>query len=364
MNQGRWWGALALGWMVGLAGCAREINVHPGLLSDAAAYQGSGSTLDGGADGAVDPLDNPTAGATHYDAGSLTPVSAGSDAFFINDPPPLYCGPSPASPSSDSITGTVDCPSDKNRQGCACTEAGKVAACWPGKRLNREHGVCKDGSTMCTATQEFGLLWGPCEGYVLPEEGALAGPSACQCFSSGTWALSNLSPCIYAGARGTYLYSSTLSATGGILCGSNVPDPPPRPAEDWSTSTLNVDCAGQFKLCYSIKAGDVDNPKPGDCTIMQTCVDVWYPEARQDVALPALPSWVSSDTRCAGQFEQNGGYGEMSVIGKSIECDAVDDGKGQPYVFHRTDYCPPSCQNTPNTDACRACQTGGSGMFN
>jgi hypothetical protein len=51
------------------------------------------------------------------------------------------------------------------------------------------------------------------------------------------------------------------------------------------------------------------------------------------------------------------------VLGQSIECDAVDDGEGHPYVFHRTDYCPPSCQGTPDTPECQACATGGSGMF-
>ena len=183
-------------------------------------------------------------------------------------------------------------------------------------------------------------------------------------FSAGTWQLSNLSPCIYKGAAGTYLYSSTLSAAGAIQCGENVPDPPPKPIEDWSSSQLSVDCAGQFKLCYAIKAGDVDNPSSNDCTVMQTCVDVWYPEAGQMLALPPLPSWVSSDTNCAAQFDSGGGYGEMTVIGESIECDKVDDGMGNPYVFHRTDYCPPSCQATPDTPECKACQTGGSGMFN
>jgi hypothetical protein len=238
-----------------------------------------------------------------------------------------------------------------------------VAACWPGKRINRMHGICVDGTTTCTATQEFGLLWGPCNDYELPVEGALVGPDACRCFSAGTWKLSNLSPCIYDGEKGFYLYSSTLGPNNEIQCGSNVPDPPPEPEEDWGTSALNVDCAGQFKLCYAIKAGKVLDPKPTDCTVMRTCVDVWYPEAGQDVELPPLPPWVSNDTDCGDQVVDGGGYGEMSVIGESIECDAVDDGMGNPYVFHRTDYCPPSCQETPETKACKACQTGGSGMF-
>ena len=369
MSRARCWGPLGLLCAAGLGlwSCAREIDNGPGgLVPGDGGVQGGGSALDGGQDAALDPFGNPIGPAPTYDASvDLKPVSADSDAFFINDPPPPYCGPDEAA-TTDPITGSVDCPSDKNRQGCPCTTAGEVAACWPGKRANREHGICKDGMTTCTPTQEFGQLWGPCEGYVLPKVGVLAGPEACGCFSAGTWKLSNLSPCIYQGAEGVYLYSSTLSPEGAIQCGSNVPDPPPRPDEDWSTSTLNVDCAGQFKLCYTIKSGDIDHPSASDCTVMQTCVDAWYPEAGTELELPPLPAWVSDtdDPSCSGEFDRNGGYGEMTVIGESIECDVVDDGAGNPYVFHRTDYCPPSCQATPDTEQCKACQTGGSGMFN
>jgi hypothetical protein len=80
--------------------------------------------------------------------------------------------------------------------------------------------------------------------------------------------------------------------------------------------------------------------------------------------LPDIPAWSSPETECAAKFVATGGYGEMSVIGKSIECDVVDDGKGNPYVFSRTDYCPPSCQSTPELEECMHCSTGGSGMFN
>jgi len=346
------------------SGCAREIGGAFGDGNgDGGPDAGDGSKL---ADGAVpyDPFNNagPMAPITNTGSVALPDGGTAADSFFINDPAPPYCGPEADRPA-DMPTGTVDCPSDKNREGCPCPQNGMSAACWPGKRLNRNHGICKDGMTTCMDTPEFGLRWGQCNGYVLPQADALAGPNACRCFSAGTWQLSNLAPCIVKANSGTYLYSSTLSADGKIQCGSNIADPPPVPSEDWGTSLLNVDCAGQFKLCYTIKAGDAENPHPEDCTVMQTCVDTWYPQASTDQSLPSLPGWVSTDTACAAQFEQSGGYGEMSVIGESIECDVVDDGKGNPYVFHRTDYCPPSCQSTPDTPECRVCQTGGSGMF-
>jgi hypothetical protein len=339
------------------AGCAREIggDLVPGGDASSPGSDGGSSQMDAGRFG------NPDPNVLHNipDAAFAQPTV---DAFFIDDPPPRQCGPNGEEQPAPTPGGTPQCPDDKNREGCPCPELGMSAACWPGKRVNRNHGICRDGTTRCNDTTEFGLRWGPCEGYVLPRDGALAGPEACGCFSSGRWTLDNLSPCIYRGMQ-TYLYSSTLTGSGTIDCGANVPEPPPVPAAAWSSSTLNVDCAGDFRLCYAIKAGDAANPRPDDCMIMQTCVDVSYPNAGVDQALPDLPAWSSSNTQCAAEFDRIGGYGEMTVLGQSVECDAIDDGMGNPYVFHRTDYCPPSCQQTPDTPECRDCQTGGSGMF-
>jgi hypothetical protein len=238
------------------------------------------------------------------------------------------------------------------------------AACWPGLRVHRNRGICEDGTTICRQDPEFGPRWGPCEGFVLPDEGANAGPRACGCFSSGTWAIDNIAPCIFTASSGnTYLYSSRLAANGSLDCGSDVPEPPPTPEGNWSDNTLNVDCGGAFELCFTIKAGDVADPRADDCVIMQHCVDVWYPEADQTQALPPIAAWSSPNTACAREFEQRGGYGEMSVLGESVACDVIDDGEGTPYVFHRTNYCPPSCQDTPNTPECRECRISGSGMF-
>ena len=342
--------------------CAREVGDDPAdLLAAMNASADGGADADGGMDGGLFGNADRTTLDRIPDAAVPSDASPTVDAFFINDPPPPYCGPDGGMSSAGNPGGTPDCPGDKNREGCPCPEEGLEADCWPGKRANRNHGICKDGRTTCRQSDEFGLRWGPCEGYVLPQEGALAGPAACGCFSSGTWTLSNLSPCIYPGGR--YLYSSTLDSDGSIDCGVNVPDPPPVPDEDWSTASLNVDCAGQFRLCFTIKAGDVENPRDSDCVIMEECVDVWYPEAGNDQELPNIPAWSSPNSECAMAFVDVGGYGEMSVIGTSVECDEIDDGEGNPYVFHRTNYCPPSCQDTPETDECRECKTGGSGDF-
>lgn len=359
------WGVhhwLAWLWLLLAAGCAKEIN-------DAKLpAPGDGGLLDGGAmDAAPDPFGNPDRGnlSNIPDAARIHDAMPTVDAFFVNDPPPQYCGPDAGGGSAQNPGGTVECPDDKNREGCPCPEVGMEAACWPGKRANRNHGICKDGTTVCNADPEFGPRWGPCEGYVLPEEGVSAGPEACGCFSSGQWSLTNLSPCIFTGTNRTYLYSSWLDSNGDIQCGGPYPDDmrPPAPDMAWSQSTLNVDCAGQFRLCFTIKAGDVDDPQPDDCEIMTSCVDVWYGEEGVDQELPDLPAWSSGTSSCARMFYRNGGYGEMSVIGESIECDVVDDGSGNPFVFHRTNYCAPTCLDTPNTPECMGCRTGGSGQF-
>lgn len=288
------------------------------------------------------------------------------DAFFINDPAPPMCGPDGGMSEAPKLDGSVDCPADKNREGCPCPEPGKKAACWPGKRINRDHGICVDGKTTCGQTAEFGTAWGPCEGYVLPKKGALSGPDACRCFSSGKWELSNLVPCIFQDPDGdTYLYSSRPDAEGGYACDPvSLEDlPPSTPSDSWSTSRLNVDCAGQFELCYTLRAGKASDPSSSDCVLMRACVDVWYAEAGKTQSLDDLPGWVAADTQCAERFRTRGGYGEMSVRGKSIECDPVDNGKGDAYVFERTSYCRPDCNETPDAQECRDCSVSGSGKF-
>jgi hypothetical protein len=288
-----------------------------------------------------------------------------SDAFFINDPAPPMCGPDGKMSAPPKVEGPPDCPKDKNREGCPCPEAGKTASCWPGMRINRNHGICVDGKTRCGETPEFGMAWGPCEGYVLPKEGAVQGREACRCFSSGKWELSNLVPCIVdnAEAEETYLYSSTPNSEGGYSCGSVGTLPPPEPTDVWSKSRLNVDCAGQFQLCYTLKAGDASAPKSSDCVLVRKCFDVWYDEAGKAQDLPDIPGWVATDTTCAARFKNQGGYGEMSVRGRSEECEDVDDGNGKAFVFERTTYCKPNCNETPNAPECRSCSVSGAGDF-
>jgi hypothetical protein len=55
----------------------------------------------------------------------------------------------------------------------------------------------------------------------------------------------------------------------------------------------------------------------------------------------------------------------MTVKGLSIECDEIDDGAGEPYVFSRRPYCSFECNADPppDTEECQRCRESGSGDF-
>lgn len=289
------------------------------------------------------------------------------DAFFATDPPPKYCGPAGGGPPAPPLHGgTPDCPDDKNREGCPCTTKGATAACWPGLRVNRNRGICKDGKTTCVLVDELHLQWGPCNGYVLPKPGATKGPDACHCFSKGKWEIDNLSPCFITYPSGaTYAVSTYLDGAGKSHCPANIaqnPPPAPQPGTNWSTNRLTVDCTGQFKLCYAIKAGDMSKPAASDCVVAETCTDAWYAKENTLQTLPPLPAWTSNQPACAAKFAASGGYGEMTVVGLSSECEAVDDA-GKPRVFNRVQYCPLACTQNPSLAGCQNCGNGGNGEF-
>lgn len=278
---------------------------------------------------------------------------------FANDPPPPWCGPvgqpEPAKPG-----GSLECPDDKNKPGCPCTVPDQEVSCWTGLRKHRGLGQCKDGKAKCQRTSETTFGWSACEGQVLPAPGATKGAAACGCFSKGQWKIANTSPCfINNGAAGAV--STIVDGSGKAQCPTTVP--PTVPSSPWSTNTLNVDCAGKFKLCYALKAGNFDAPSAADCKLAEVCTETDYPTANVEQAFPVLPAWATTDAVCAQKFATTGGYGEMTVLGKSVRCDVVDNGAGAPLMFNRVKYCPLSCNSNPSAPECANCQQGGSGTF-
>lgn len=331
--------------------------VDGGVRDGGVAEAGSGSSMDAMASG-VD--------AAAHDARTIPDVGPNSDAFFAADPPPMICYPDGGmAPWPDPPGGSPDCPDDKNREGCRCDPIGETAPCWPGLRRNRGRGQCRDGMTTCEPYDEFTGRWGACVGYVLPTEGATRGPAACECFSQGRWKIDNVSPCfITYGGGEVYAVSTFIGGGGNSRCPNDPGGPPPmpEPGRDWSTNSLTVDCAGEFHLCFAVKAGDAMAPSPSDCTLAEVCTEGWYPEANVETTFPPLPSWSSSDSACAERFVDEGGYGEMTVEGTSIECDEIADGSER-YVFNRVPYCPLRCNEMPSLPECMSCRMGGSGSF-
>jgi hypothetical protein len=295
------------------------------------------------------------------DGGTETPTDLmfNPDAFWAQDPPLMFCGfdggPPPVIPG-----GTPQCPDDKNREGCPCTTVGMTASCWPGLRANRNLGQCMDGMTTCVKQGELSVAWGPCMGYVLPTPGVTSGAGACKCFSAGQWHLDNLSPCMIDSGTGFGsggAISTYIDNTGKPQCPANSMVKPTQP---WTTDQITADCMGHFKLCYTLKAGDVMNPSPNDCVLAQSCSEGDYTMVNNAQKFPPLPGWLSTDTACATAFAKNG-YGEMSVDGTTYTCDKVQS------VFLRVGYCPQYCANPMdpmyNAMVCSKCMTGGSGNF-
>lgn len=339
----------------GLAACSADTGDSEPFGAGEVPGDGEGGA---GLDQSLNPdnaPEDPTGGGPD---GELPPPNP--DAFWEDDPPPMYCGPDDA-PMPEAPGGTPECPDDKNREGCPCTTPGETAPCWPGLRANRNRGICSDGMTTCEQVFEFASVWGACTGFVPPSQTATTGAGACRCFSEGAWRLENLSPCIFSDASGAVaaIVSTDLTAQ----CPSVGPGLPPMHSGDWSNNTLQVDCAGQFELCFTLKAGDVENPSDSDCVLAEICTSAWYPEPGEVMALPPLGGWTSTDTVCGQRFVDEGGYGEMSVLGESIECDPVDDGAGNRYVFNRTGYCPAECSDNPDLPECANCGQGGGGDF-
>jgi hypothetical protein len=306
------------------------------------------------------------------DAGFNEGGPKANDDLYKNDPPPPWCGGGAGDPRPP-IGGTEECPDDKNKPGCGCGNIGDTAACWTGLRKHRNLGICKDGVATCLGKNETSNVWGECKGEVLPTVGA-SGVEACSCFSVGEWKIKNTSPCLWKpDASNYYAYSTVLEGENATNCGDAKPTPPAgqAPAGIWSTSTLKVDCAGTFRLCFRIRAGDFANPKADDCVLGEVCTDADYKEANVEQLLPDLATWAGKDNACAKKWEADTpdnvspGYGEMIVKGQTVRCDAIDDGAGQDFIFHRMQYCPRSCRQEANKNnpECVACKLAGKGTF-
>lgn len=283
------------------------------------ASTGDDATFDSGRDGAL------VSDAGPHDAST-------SDVVDLGDWP-KSCDAGGIAPV---VTGTTACPSDENRAGCACPEAGVTAACWTADRTRRGHGTCQDGVATCTASGSV-LGWSECEGEVIPT--GSTPPANCVCMSNVAWNAPVLSPCFVENP------SSVITAVS-----SSLPDAACPPFDDagnpvlaptWTTDTLQGDCTGAYTICYTLKAGDPKNMQPTDCTLATVCTtQAHYEEAGATQTLPSLPSWITdggADLTCGQSFAANGGYAIVTLQGQSDEC--VNVSQQLPSVS----YCPLAC---------------------
>lgn len=313
---------------------------------------------------------NPTFGGGQFADGGGNPVD-----LYKNDPLPKWCGPG-EDPAKGQITGTEECPSDKNKPGCGCENVGEEAPCWEGLRKHRNLGICKDGKTKCIAGNEVGNVWGKCEGQQLPT--GPTGEDGCSCFSFGEWKIRNNNPCtIREGTTRAWAHATILTSDGKITrCFEPGAPPQPQPGEVpggpddiWSTSTLKTDCAGKFKLIYRIRAGDPKNPQPTDCILGEQSIEADYQEPNVEQPMPPLKPWAGADQACAKKWEIDTpddvypGYGEMIVRGQTVRCDEIDDGNNAEFVFHRLPYCPKLCRTNNTADVCKKCAAEATGKF-
>ena len=379
MNRGRW-ARTALA--TGLVFVFSMATVQCSSTSDSAGSGGfaNGSGNGGSGNGSGNGGSGNGSGGSIIDSG-VTPTDANysADAFFAEDPPPADCSDSGAQPMKPG--GTPECPDDKNYKGCPCPTLGATAPCWPGKRKNRNKGLCKDGVTTCESTGELSLAWGECVGYqgispptFEPPPGA-TGKAACTCFSGGYWDVKNTSPCFYTSGSTVTGGVSTILDASGARCPTtqemNFSTGTP-PAQPFSPNTLKVDCNGYFKLCYTLKALSAQGAQKSsatDCAVTQVCTEAYYgmagkgPNGTDGVQdMPDLPGWItktSAETACAAQFYANGGYGEFSVDGTSDECDKVQK------IFMTFDYCPFKCNDPANKNdpECVNCSNGSGAPF-
>jgi hypothetical protein len=89
-----------------------------------------------------------------------------------------------AAASDATITASTICMANPTADTCPCPTAGAMSACWTGDPVNRNRGLCHDGTTQCVGVGEF-KSWGPCQGEVLdcgmPEAAPPPVPEASTC---------------------------------------------------------------------------------------------------------------------------------------------------------------------------------------
>jgi hypothetical protein len=172
--------------------------------------------------------------------------------------------------------------------------------------------------------------------------------TACQC--PLTIEVDNLAIC---GAESTAsepprVYSS--AQTGGQpSCETDQKFPHSVPTAPWTKLRIGSPCAGDGKLCFSLRQGDSEDPKASDCVLATHCVDFAYQAEDGMLELPALPGWTVTDEACAVRYESFGGYLEFHAEAEGLGCATGLAGA----VTVAT--CPMVCAKHPELPECADC---------
>jgi hypothetical protein len=177
--------------------------------------------------------------------------------------------------------------------------------------------------------------------------------AACGCLAHGDWNVANISPCFFMNGTAATVSGAISTVYDGQTAMCPLDDTA-APQAPWSTDTFETDCAGHYRLCFSLRAGDATNPKPTDCLVAVSCAESDYATSDVTQAWPPLPSWITTgaETTCAQTMAATGGYGIMTATGTPTGCGAVTK------AFAIFTYCPLTCI----PPAC-TCQSMGTGVF-
>jgi hypothetical protein len=238
----------------------------------------------------------------------------------------------------------------------ACSSGGKGGTSGSGGFATGGSGGSSGGSGGSSATGASGGAAGADAGSAGGSGGCQADAAAASCFVRGSWQIDNLSPCFFTvpdadGGTSQGAISTVQSGPQQYQCPT---DFTAAPTDSWSTDGLITDCAGHYRLCYTLKAGSAATPQPDDCVVAQSCAENDYLATDQLQPWPDLPGWLASgsQTACAAAFTGSGGYGEKSVSGSVTGCGAIAK------ILGRVTYCPLSCTGANPPAICASCVSG------
>lgn len=146
-----------------------------------------------------------------------------------------------------------------------------------------------------------------------------------------------------------HVYSSSRSDASAPPTCEAWRAPQPVPSTAWSALRISAPCAGQGKLCITLRAGRVRSPSADDCVLVERCLDFAYENVGHVVELPALAAWVAESSECALRNEQIGSYYEFRLDSDQLGCATEAE------RVTRVAVCPARCESNPQGEGCDVC---------